>query len=102
MLFFFFFFFSNFRCIQNPHKVCATRYRKECTKQQECTPSYRRKCIKIPYEVCVEEPVSKKKKKKKKHQSPCLSCVSCLAKLIQIFFLSLSLSFFVAHTSSAA
>ena len=49
--------FSSCRCIDVPHEECKTSFKHKCEKKEQCDTIHKKKCLKIPYQTCKNEPV---------------------------------------------
>ena len=45
------------RCVDVPHEECKTSFRQKCEKKEQCDTVHKKKCLKIPYQTCKNEPV---------------------------------------------
>ena len=45
------------RCIDEPHEECKTTFQQKCEKKEQCDTIQKKKCLKIPYQTCKNEPV---------------------------------------------
>ena len=40
-----------------PHEECKTSFKHKCEKKEQCDTIHKKKCLKIPYQTCKNEPV---------------------------------------------